>query len=49
MSGLPDLLASRPRFGPRLFGLLKGLGELGCFGFILLLEGLALAGSVLEL
>ena len=45
---MSDLLASRSRLRSRLFGLLKGLVEFGCLGFILLLEGLALAGGVLE-
>ena len=46
---MSDLLASRSRLGPRLFGFPKGLIEFECLAFILLLEGLALVGGVLEL
>ena len=47
--GLLDLLASRPGLGPRLLGLLESLGEIDRLGLTLLLQGLALAGGVLEL
>ena len=40
---------SRLGLSPRLPGLLESLGEFDCLGLILLLQGLTLTSSVLEL